>query len=74
MAHIFFNNPADLLTEEDKNVLEHILTRKTNGIPKNLAEKTDTSFGLPRVLPIDYIIRGIDTQTGQRLDLFPFPA
>jgi len=72
MAHIFFNNPADLLTEENKNVLERILARKTNGIPKTLAEKTDTPLELPRILPIDYIIRGIDTQTGQHLDLFPF--
>lgn len=74
MAHIFFTNPADLLTEDDKNVLERILARKTKGMPETLQTKTDTSLGFPRILPFGYIIRGMDVNTEQRLDLYPFPS
>ena len=74
MAHIFFNNPADLLTKNGEDALECILARKTKGIPKVWREKMDMPPGLPRVLPFAYIIRGVDMNTGQRLDLFPFPS
>jgi hypothetical protein len=72
MAHIYFNSPTDLLTEEDKATLQYILSRRTKGTPEILREEKISGFELTSVLPLDSIVRGFNPKTNERPDFFPF--